>query len=168
MDSITLERKYGREKTVNIFKSISSSSSKDGRKSWWAFFSVLLFSTVFSGYHAVVENDSARRQKTSLGTIGQCEVRGRGNDNYCDYTFTVGDDQYTAVNKAASGLGFGQTVTVYYDSRDPRVSALEDFSGQSRGDMRIACISGFVFVVVIAFVPWDRSPFPEIPGNQRS
>ena len=129
MDSIALERRYGNEKLVNIFQSISGSSSKDGRKSLWPFFSLLLFCIVFFGYRAAVENDSASRQKASLGTIGQCEERGRGHENYCDYTFTVGDDQYTTVNKAARGVGLGQTVTVYYDSQDPHVSALEDFSG---------------------------------------
>jgi len=47
---------------------------------WWPFIFVSLFCIVLSGYRAVIEKDSASRQKTSFGTIGQCEERGRGNE----------------------------------------------------------------------------------------
>ena len=82
-----------------------------------------------------MESDSASRQQTSFGTIVQCEQRGRGNANYCHYTFPVGDEQYEGVSKAEQGAEFGQTAMVYYDSQDPRVSALEDFSEQRRENM---------------------------------
>jgi hypothetical protein len=82
----------------------------------------LLFCIIFVGYRAAVENDSARRQQTSFGTIVQCEQRGRGNENYCQYTFSVGDEQYAGVSTAEQGLRFGQTAMVYYDSQDPERS----------------------------------------------
>lgn len=49
-------------------------------------------------------------------------------------------------------------MTVYYDSRDPSVSALEDFSEQSRKDLRFVYIFLVVFVFAVAFVLWDRAP----------
>jgi len=62
------------------------------------------------------------------------------------------------VNRAEPDVGFGQTVTVYYDSRDPSVSALEDFSEQSRKDLRFVSIFLVVLVFTVAFVLWDRAP----------
>jgi hypothetical protein len=150
---------------VNILRSLSG-SSRNGRKSLWPFISLSLFCIVYFGYRAAVENDSARRQKTSFGTIGQCEERGRGHENYCDYTFSVGDERYTAVNKAERGLAIGQTVPVYYDSQDPQVSALEDFSEQSRHDIDFVFILGLLLAAVVAFVLWDRAPYTETSDQQ--
>jgi hypothetical protein len=121
---------------------------------------------IFFGYRAAVENDSASRQKMGFGTIGQCEERGRGHENYCDYTFSVGDERYTAVNKAEKGLEIGQTVPVYYDSQDPQVSALEDFSEQSRHDIDFVFILGLLLPAVVAFVLWDRAPSRETSDQQ--
>lgn len=120
--------------------------------------SVVLFGIVLFGYSAAVHHDSTIAQRASPGTITQCEIRGRGNENYCHYTFPVGDQQYTGVGKAESDVGFGQTVTVYYDSRDPSVSALEDFSELSRKDLRLVYILLVVLVVTVTFVLWDRAP----------
>ncbi|MFC5863244.1 hypothetical protein ACFPT7_13145 [Acidicapsa dinghuensis] len=142
---------------MNIVQRLSD-SSRLGRKSLWPFIAFALFGILFFAYQAAVENDLASRQKTSFGIIGQCEERGRGHDNYCDYTFSVGDAQYTAVSKAERGVGFGQTVAVYYDSQNPRFSALEDFSEQSRHNLRFVYILGLVLVAVVAFVLWDRAP----------
>lgn len=144
-------------KMPNILHRLSG-SSRNGGRSWWPFIFFSLSCIVVFGYRAAVENDSASRQKTSFGTIGECEESGRGNENYCHYTFSVGDEQYTAVNKAERGVDFGQTVTVYYDSRDPGVSALEDFSEQSRHDLRFVYILGSVLAAVVAFVLWGRAP----------
>ena len=114
---------------------------------------------VFFGYHAAVENDTASRQQTSLGTIGQCEHRGRGRENYCHYTFPVGDEQYAGVSKAKQGAEFGETTMVYYDRQDPRVSALEDFSAQSRKNMRLAYFLLLTLAATVAFILWDRAPY---------
>lgn len=74
----------------------------------------LLFAAFFLAFRAAGEKDTASRQQTSFGIIAQCERRGRGGvDNYCHYTFPVGDEEYIGVNQAASGLEFGQTVVVY-------------------------------------------------------
>jgi hypothetical protein len=118
----------------------------------------LLFCIVFFGYRASVENDSASRQQTSFGTIAQCEQRGRGNENYCHYTFPVGDEQYAGVSIAEQGVGFGQTAMVYYDSQDPRVSALEDFSEQSRKSMRFVYFLLLTLAATVAFILLDRAP----------
>lgn len=132
----------------------------------WPFIVVALFWIVFFGYRAVVESDSASRQETSFGTIGQCEERGRGHENYCDYTFSIGDEQYTAVRKAARGLEIGQSVTVYYDGQDPQINALEDFSEQSRRDLNVVYIAGLALVIVAAFALWDRAPHRETSDQQ--
>ncbi len=149
---------------MNIFHRLSGSLPK-GRRSWWpAIFVPLVWTLVFS-YRAEVESDSATRQQTSLASIGQCKHVGRGNQNYCDYTFSVGDQQYTAVNRAPEGLEIGQTVTAYYDSGDPQISALQDFSKQSRHDLRFLYIFLTVFAIVVAFVLW-RAPYRETSDKQ--
>jgi len=107
----------------------------------------------------MLENDSASRQQTSFGTILQCEQRGRGNDNYCHYTFPVGDEQYAGVSKAGQGLGFGQTAMVYYDSQDPRVNALENFSEQSRTSMRFVYFLLLTLAATVGFILWNRAPY---------
>ena len=118
----------------------------------------MLFCIIFFGFRAAVENDSARRQQTSFGTIVQCEQRGRGSENYCHYTFPVGDEQYAGVSKAEQGVGFGQTATVYYDSQNPRVSVLEDFSEQRRKNMRFVYFLLLTLAATVAFILWDRAP----------
>jgi hypothetical protein len=147
---------------VNFFNSVSGPRSRNDDKSrrpLWPLVSFLLFCVVFFGYRAAVENDSASRQQTSFGTIVQCEQRGRGNENYCHYTFPVGDEQYAGVSKAEQRAGFGQTATVYYDSQDPRVSALEDFSEQSRKSMRFVYFLLLTLAATVAFILWDRAPY---------
>lgn len=146
---------------MNFFNRVSGSLSRDdgkSRRSLWPLVSFLLFCSIFFGYRAAVENDSAHRQQTSFGTVIQCEQRGRGNENYCHYTFPVGDEQYAGVSKAEQGLAFGQTAMVYYDSQDPRVSALEDFSEQSRSNTRFVYLFLLALAATVAFTVWDRAP----------
>jgi hypothetical protein len=147
---------------VNFFNSVSGPRSRNDDKSrrpLWPLVSFLPFCIVFFGYRAAVENDSASRQQTSFGTIVQCEERGRGHENYCHYTFPVGDEQYAGVSKAEQGARFGQTAMVYYDSQDPRVSALEDFSEQSRKSMRFVDFLLLALAATVAFILWDRAPY---------
>ena len=128
----------------------------------------MAFCIVFFGFRAEVAHDSASRQQTSFGTILQCEHRGRGNGNYCDYTFPVGDEQYANVDKAAPELELGQTVVVYYDSKYPETNALEDFSEQSRKDGRFVSILLLVFGAVVAAIFWDRTPYRKTAGEPTS
>jgi hypothetical protein len=126
----------------------------------------LIFCVLFFGFRAGVERDVAIRQTTSFGTIGQCEHRGRGNENYCHYAFPVGDEQYMGVNRAAPEVSFGQTVMVYYDSQDPGVNALEDFSQQSRKNKRFVYILLLVLAAVVAAIVWDSAPYPRTSGER--
>jgi hypothetical protein len=146
---------------VYFFNRVSGPGSQNDGKSrrpLWPLVSFFLFCIVFFGYRAAVENDSASRQQTSFGTIVQCEQRGRGHENYCHYTFPVGDEQYAGVSEAEQGARFGQTAMVYYDSQDPRVSALEDFSEQSRKSMCSVYFLLLTLVATVAFILWDRAP----------
>ena len=146
---------------MNFFNKVSDPRSRNDGKSrrpLWPFVSFLLFCIVFFGYRAYVENDSASRQQTSFGTIVQCEERGRGHENYCDYTFPVGDEQYAGVSIAEQGVRFGQTAMVYYDGQDPRVSALEDFSEQSRKSMRFVYFLLLTLAATVAFILRDGHP----------
>lgn len=144
---------------MNFFNSAPGPRDGKSGRPLWPLVSFLLFCIVFFGYRAAVEKDSASRQQTSFGTILQCENRGRGNENYCHYTFPVGDEQYAGVSEAGQGAGFGQTATVYYDSQDPRVSALEDFSEQSRKSMRFVYFLLLTLAATVAFILWDRAPY---------
>ena len=95
------------------------------------------------------------------GTILQCEEHGRGHENYCHYTFPVGDEQYTGVNQADSELGFGQTVVVYYDYQNPGVNALEDFNDQTRKSKDVVYILLLVLAAVVAFIFVHGAPSRE-------
>jgi hypothetical protein len=128
----------------------------------------LFLAALFLAFRATGEKDTASRQQTSFGIIAQCERRGRGGvDDYCHYTFPVGDEQYIGVNQAASGLEFGQTVVVYYDRQDPGVSALEDFSEQSRNNMRFVYIFLLALVATVAFIIRNGAPSRE-PSDERT
>jgi hypothetical protein len=126
----------------------------------------MLWGIVFFGYRAVVANDISIRQQTSFGTICQCEHRGRGNENWCHYSFVVGDDWYRGVSKAANEVTSGQIVDVYYDMRDPKMNALEDFSKQSRENKHYVYTFLLVLAAVIAFKVWDRPPIQGNPNQQ--
>ena len=149
---------------MNFFHRAFASRSKNGGKSWhplWKPVPFLVFAALFFGFRAVNQNDAASNQQTSFGIIGQCEHRGRGNENYCHYTFPVGDEQYTGVNQADSELGFGQTVVVYYDYQNPGVNALEDFHEQSRKSRRFVYILLLALAAVVAFILLDGAPTRE-------
>jgi hypothetical protein len=134
---------------------------KNDRKSKSSLWSAVpfLLAACFLGFRATNEKDTASRQQTSFGIIGQCEHRGRGNENYCHYSFSVGDNGYIGVSQAASGVLFGQTVVVYYDRLNPGVNALEDFSEQSRKNMRFVYILLLALVALVAFLVWNRTPY---------
>jgi hypothetical protein len=154
--------------SFNINTVSGPSSRKDGksRRPVWPVVSVFLFCIVLFGYRAAVEKDSANREQTSFGTIIKCEERGRGHENYCQYMFPVGDQQYTGVSKADQGAEFGQTATVYYDSQDPQVSSLENFSQQSRNDIRFVYLLLLALAATVGFIVWDRAPTkPEVDIN---
>jgi beta-lactamase regulating signal transducer with metallopeptidase domain len=53
---------------------------------------------------------------------------------------------------------FGQTVEVYYDSQNPRMNALEDFSARSRKDERFVYILLLVLAVTGTFILWNEEP----------
>ena len=143
---------------TNTVSGPSSRNNGESRRPLWPVFSVLLFCILLFAYQAAIENDPASRQRTSFGTIVQCEERGRGHENYCHYTFPVGDEQYTGVSKADQGAEFGQIATVYYDSHDPQVSSLENFSEQSRNDIRFVYLLLLALAAAVSFVLWDRAP----------
>lgn len=145
---------------MNFFNNVSGSRSRNDAKSrrpLWPLVPLLLLPIVFFGRRAVVEKDSASRQQTSFGTLLDCKQRGRGNENYCHYMFPVGDEQYAGVSEAEQGSAFGQTVIVYYDSQDPRVSSLEDFSEQSRENMRFVYFFVVTLAVTGALILWARA-----------
>jgi hypothetical protein len=128
-------------------------------RSWgpvWLFF---FLGTVWFGHRAIVEKSTASRQQTSFGTIGFCGERGRGHDTYCSYLFPVGDDHYRGSSRGEREYGFGRTVEVYFDSKDPRVNSLEDFSKQSWLDTRLAGLFVLLFLITFVFVIWDRTPY---------
>ena len=130
-------------------------------RSWhplWKVVPFLVLGFVSFGFRAADENDAANRQQRTFGTITDCEQRGKEYDNSCHYTFSVGDDQYVGVNRAAREDGFGQIVYVYYDDRDPRVNALKDYSAQSRTDRRWAYVLLLALAAVITGIFWAGKP----------
>jgi hypothetical protein len=136
------------------------------RSRLWGFVIFTIACIVFYGHSAIVENDTATRQQTSFGTTDQCERRGRGYENWCHYSFAVGDDWYRGVSQTYPEVTFGQTVEVYYDSQDPRMNTLEDFSGQSRKDERLVYILLLVLAAAGTFILWNEEPGGASPDER--
>jgi len=124
----------------------------------WGFVLVAIGCIVFYGHLAIVENDTAKRQQTTFGTTNDCESRGRGNENWCHYTFAVGDDWYKGVSETYPEVTFGQTVQVYYDSQNPGMNALEDYSGRSRKDEHFVYIFLLVLAAAGTVILWNEGP----------
>jgi len=51
----------------------------------------------------------------------------------------------------------GQTVVVYYDSQDPTVTALEDFSGKARRDWNFVYVLLLMIAAVVVFVIYSKA-----------
>jgi hypothetical protein len=117
-----------------------------------------VFSACFFGFKAAGEKDAASREQTSFGLVTGCKDSTRGA-NYCHYTFSAGDEQYRGVSQAASDVVFGQTMTVYYDSQDPTINALEDFSEKSRTDENWLYVFLLLIVAFIALIFYLKAPF---------
>ena len=140
---------------MNFFNRESGGHSRrDGksRRPPWPVVFVWLPGIVVFGYQAAVENDYASREQTSVGNISLCERRGKGNENYCLYTFPVGSELYAGGSVAERDVGPRQTATVYYDSKNPRMNTLEDFSEQGRKSMRIVYLNLLALAATVAFL----------------
>lgn len=123
-----------------------------------------VFCVLFFGYRAVTESRVAAREQTSFGIVGECEQRGRGNDTYCHYTFPAAGEQYLGVSRAALGTRIGATVVVFYDSLDPGVSALADYSEQSRTDRRWVYVFLVLLAGTVSFITWRGAARRGSPG----
>ena len=152
---------------MNFFQRAFAPRSTDDRKPWSSLWPLLflLWWPGYFGFRAANQNDVASRQQTSFGAIGECGRRGKGNENYCHYSFPVGDEVYRGVSQAAPELEIGQTVVVYYDSQDPRSNALEDFSEKSRETQRFFDISVLVLAAIVIFILWYGPPRRETPDE---
>jgi hypothetical protein len=128
------------------------------RSRLWGFVVFTIACILFYGHRAIVENDTAKRQQTSFGTTDQCERRGKGYENWCHYSFAVGDLWYRGVSQTYPEVTFGQTVEVHYDSQNPRMNALEDFSGKSRKDERFVYILLLVLAATGTIMIWNEEP----------
>jgi hypothetical protein len=119
----------------------SAPSSKSGWTSWNSlWYAILLLFLLFHfASHAMSENDEASMQRTSFGTITDCERSGRSG-YFCKYVFPVDGEEYTGGDRVDSYRMFGQIVMVYYVSQEPSVNALEEFSQKSH---RIAIMHTF-------------------------
>ena len=134
--------------------------STEDRKPWSSLWPLLLLLwwPVYFGVQAANEKAVASRQQTSVGLTGECARHGKGNDNYCHYSFGVGDDTYTGVSEAASNTRWGQSVVIYYDSQNPTSNALKSFSDQRRESEFRLFISGLALATIFTFALWYGPP----------
>jgi hypothetical protein len=101
---------------------------------------------------ATREAEAASRQQTSQGVVTAYD---RSAHNQCSYTFSVLGRAYTGRRSAdTTDVTVGNHVLVYYDSQDPTMNALEDFSEMSHRDGSFCYILIFVigvFPVIILY-----------------
>jgi hypothetical protein len=139
---------------VDSFAPRSKNDWKSGRSLWLAFF--LLLGVFLTASRAARENDAASMQRTSFGTITDCERSGRSGYS-CSYVFAVDGEQYTGKSRSDSYHLFGQTVVVYYDFQDLTMTALEDFSGKARRDWNFVYLLLSIIVALVAFVLYSKA-----------
>jgi hypothetical protein len=132
--------------------------SKNDWKSWhslWNAIPLLVCVFVFAS-RATTENDAASRQETSFGTIADCERSGRGGYS-CHYVISVDGEQYASHSQEDSYHLLGQTVVVYYDSQNPRMTALEDFSGKAKKDWNFVYVFLLMIAALVGFVLYSKA-----------
>jgi hypothetical protein len=139
---------------MNFFQRFFAPRQKIDWQSWRSLFITFPFviGVLLVAPQAVRENLAASRQLTSQGTVTAYEP---SNHNHCSYTFTAKGRLYSGTRSAATtDVRVGDRVLVYYDSQDPTMNALEDFSEMSHNDRGFAEILLFVigaFSVVILY-----------------
>ena len=128
---------------MNFLRWFFSPRSKNDWKSWRSL--VITFPAIvgmlFVAPQAVRESRAASRQQSTEGRVIGYE---RSNYNQCRYTFSVHGRPYGGMRSAlTTDVTVGDRVLVYFDSQDPTMNALEDFSAMSQRD------KGFVFMLLI-------------------
>ena len=124
---------------------------------------IFLSYALFFGYRAAGHRHVANRQETSFGLVAECKNSGKGA-NYCHYTFSTEDGQYRGVSQAGSDVVLGQTVTVYYDSQNPALNSLEDFSEMSRTEENWLYVYLSLSIGVVVFIFFSKGRTPRAPG----
>jgi uncharacterized membrane protein YhaH (DUF805 family) len=148
---------------VNFLSWISTPRSKNDRKSWhplWSAVLVLLFVIFILAFQVAQENKAASLQETSFGIISDCDHSARGG-YHCHYTFRVGEKQYAGVSSSTDYLYYGTTTVIYYDSQNPDMNSLEDFSIKSRKDRRAIYIFMLIVVTCFAIILYSKSTYRE-------
>jgi len=104
---------------------------------------------------AAREQAAATRQQTSQGVVTAYD---RSDHNQCSYDFSVLGRPYSGRRSAnTTDVIVGDHVLVYYDSQNPTMNALEDFSEMSRRDRGFCYILLFVIGVFVAVVLYARA-----------
>jgi hypothetical protein len=99
---------------------------------------------------AAREKEAAANQQTSSGVITNCNHSGKGNS--CHYIFPTDSGWYKgAAANANADAKYGDTTLVYYDSKDPRINSLQDFSEMSHRDKDVEYILLASLCAITAF-----------------
>jgi hypothetical protein len=111
-----------------------------------------VFGVLIVGSEAAREAKAAGRQQTSQGVVTAYDP---SDHNQCSYTFSVLGRPYTGSRSAdTTDVTVGNRVFVYYDSQNPTMNALEDFSEMSHRDRSFCFILIFaigIFPVIILY-----------------
>jgi hypothetical protein len=142
---------------MNVSRSFFAPRPKNDWKSWRSM--VITFPFVigvfFVAPQAVREHTAASRQQTSQGTVTAYEL---SNHNQCSYTFEANGRLYGGTRSAATtDVRVGDRVLVYYDSQDPTMNALEDFSEMSHNDRGFVEMLLFVIGAFAAVIFYSKA-----------
>jgi Protein of unknown function (DUF3592) len=114
-----------------------------------------VFGVLIVAPQAVREAKAASRQQTSQGVV---TAYNRSDHNRCSYTFLAFGRQYAGRRGAdTTDVSVGDHVLVFYDSEDPTMNAIEDFSQMSRRDSGFCYYLLFVIGGVAAFVLYSKA-----------
>jgi hypothetical protein len=130
---------------------------KNDWTSWRSLFITFPFvlGVLFVAPQAAKEHAAATRQQTSQGVVTAYD---RSNHNQCSYDFSVLGRPYSGRRSAdTTDVTVGDHVLVYYDSQDPTMNALEDFSEMSRRDRGFCYMLLFLIGVFAAVVLYARA-----------
>ena len=139
---------------MNFIQWFFSPRSKEDWKSWNSLFLALplVFGTLVFTIPKVLQDDgAAKRQQTTTGTVTAYD---RSNHNQCQYVFEVQGKRYGGMGSVPTGTAsVGEHMQVYFDSRDPAINSLRDFSSTTRGDESMGAflvlgICGFTVLII--------------------
>jgi hypothetical protein len=154
---------------MGMMRSIFRFPAENDWTSWHALWRVVILIGVFyiMASNATDETSVAKKERTGLATIKECNDDGKGASTFCHYVFSADGQDYTGASRVPLGVFYSQNHIVYYEADDPGTSSLKDFSESARQDWNMTLGVGLISVLLFGIVLYSNLVWRD-RQNQRS